>query len=171
MTTTTERTPALLSRDPEIMDGELCVTGTRIPVRSIKSFADDGGYSPEDIQREYPTLTVEQIEAALAHPAPKPEGEAQPYGWSWRQLMHDYQGGWESKMERSPPGSWVKAEDIKDLTPLYAHPAPEPVDREALVQIIRDHVQVGEIGSCSIELIGHEEAADAILALQSGERS
>ncbi|MBA8900066.1 DUF433 domain-containing protein [Phyllobacterium sp. P30BS-XVII] len=41
------------------------VAGTRIPVRSIKNFAEDG-YSIEQILEEYPTLTAADIEAALA---------------------------------------------------------------------------------------------------------
>jgi DNA-binding transcriptional MerR regulator len=42
------------------------IAGTRIPTRAIKSFRD-AGYSIEDIQREYPTLTSEDIRAALEH--------------------------------------------------------------------------------------------------------
>jgi uncharacterized protein (DUF433 family) len=40
------------------------VAGTRIPVRSIKAFAD-AGYSVDQIRKEYPTLTREDIKAAL----------------------------------------------------------------------------------------------------------
>jgi uncharacterized protein (DUF433 family) len=41
------------------------VAGTRIPVRSIKAFAD-AGYSVDRIKKEYPTLTEDDIRAALA---------------------------------------------------------------------------------------------------------
>ncbi|RZS82232.1 uncharacterized protein (DUF433 family) [Phyllobacterium myrsinacearum] len=41
------------------------VAGTRIPVRSIKNFAEDG-YSVEQILNEYPILTAADIKAALA---------------------------------------------------------------------------------------------------------
>ncbi len=44
---------------------QLVVAGTRIPVRSIKAFAD-AGYSVEQIRREYPTLTEADIRAAIA---------------------------------------------------------------------------------------------------------
>lgn len=43
------------------------VAGTRIPIRSIKAFAESG-YSEEDILKEYPTLKVEDVRAALKYP-------------------------------------------------------------------------------------------------------
>ncbi len=42
------------------------VAGTRIPVSAIQDFAQEG-YSPEEIIREYPTLTVEDIRAAIEY--------------------------------------------------------------------------------------------------------
>ncbi|WP_081822208.1 DUF433 domain-containing protein [Acidocella facilis] len=42
------------------------VAGTRIPVRSIKAFSK-AGYSADQIQKEYPTLTLQDIEAALKY--------------------------------------------------------------------------------------------------------
>ncbi|MFA4899918.1 MAG: hypothetical protein WC563_10365 [Brevundimonas sp.] len=39
-------------------------------------------------------------------------------------------------------------------------------ERERLISVMRDHIELGEIGSCSAEIVGHEEAADAILALR-----
>lgn len=44
------------------------VAGTRIPVDSIKEFAQ-AGYTVDEIRREYPTLTVEDVQAALRHEA------------------------------------------------------------------------------------------------------
>lgn len=40
------------------------IAGTRIPVRVIREFAD-AGYSVEQIMKEYPTLTAEDVEAAV----------------------------------------------------------------------------------------------------------
>jgi len=39
------------------------------------------------------------------------------------------------------------------------------VDREAVAELMRLHIGIGEIGECSIEILGYEPAADAILAL------
>lgn len=44
------------------------VAGTRIRVASIQAFAKEG-YSVADIQREYPSLTEEDVRAALRHGA------------------------------------------------------------------------------------------------------
>jgi uncharacterized protein (DUF433 family) len=41
------------------------VAGTRIPVRVIKDFAD-AGFRPRQIIKEYPTLTVADVKAAVA---------------------------------------------------------------------------------------------------------
>lgn len=54
-----------LSSTPNILDGEVCFTGTRIPVSAVWSFASDG-YGPLAIKEEYPSLSVDQIEAALS---------------------------------------------------------------------------------------------------------
>jgi uncharacterized protein (DUF433 family) len=51
-----------------VVHNELVVAGTRIPVRSIRAFAE-AGYSPEDIQKQYPTLTLDDIRAASAFEA------------------------------------------------------------------------------------------------------
>jgi uncharacterized protein (DUF433 family) len=45
---------------------QLVVAGTRIPVRSIKAFAD-AGYSASQIQTEYPSLTIDDIKAAIEY--------------------------------------------------------------------------------------------------------
>jgi hypothetical protein len=37
-------------------------------------------------------------------------------------------------------------------------------ERERLIEAMRDHIQLGEVGSCSAEIVGYEEAADAILS-------
>jgi uncharacterized protein (DUF433 family) len=57
-----------IERRKNIAHNQAVVAGTRIPVRSIKAFAD-AGYSIKKIQKEYPTLTAEDIRAALAFAA------------------------------------------------------------------------------------------------------
>lgn len=42
------------------------ISGTRIPVGAIKSFAD-AGFSIEKILEEYPTLTAADVQAAISH--------------------------------------------------------------------------------------------------------
>ena len=44
------------------------IAGTRIFVNSIKEFYDDG-YSPAQIQQEFPSLTLKDIEAAIEYKA------------------------------------------------------------------------------------------------------
>ncbi len=51
-----------------IVNNQPVVAGTRIPVRSIKAFAD-AGYTVERILDEYPTLTADDVRAALEHKA------------------------------------------------------------------------------------------------------
>ena len=60
--------------DPEIHHGEPCIRGTRIPVTMIVGSLADG-LSFEDILREYPQLTEEDIRAALAYAAEVLEDE------------------------------------------------------------------------------------------------
>jgi uncharacterized protein (DUF433 family) len=63
-----ESTVGKIERHKNVAHNQAVVAGTRIPVRSIKAFAD-AGYSIEQIKREYPTLTEEDIRAALKHEA------------------------------------------------------------------------------------------------------
>jgi uncharacterized protein (DUF433 family) len=44
----------------------LVIAGTCIPVATIKQFAEDG-YSVEQILKEYPTLTEQDVRAAIKH--------------------------------------------------------------------------------------------------------
>lgn len=48
------------------------LAGTRIPVAAIRNFAD-AGFSPEQIIREYPDLTVEDVRAALSYAPVSPD--------------------------------------------------------------------------------------------------
>jgi uncharacterized protein (DUF433 family) len=51
-------------RSKSIAGNQEVIAGTRIPVRSVKAFAD-AGYSVNDIKKEYPTLTEQDIRAAI----------------------------------------------------------------------------------------------------------
>lgn len=69
-----ERVKALSRRDDAVVGkfdqrrgvahNQLVFAGTRIPVRSVKAFAD-AGYSVSQIKKEYPTLTEGDIRAAI----------------------------------------------------------------------------------------------------------
>lgn len=71
----TEKVEELKHRSPDdigrfqksrhVLRNAQVVRGTRIPVRSIQSFAR-AGYSADDILREYPSLSLEDIERALS---------------------------------------------------------------------------------------------------------
>ena len=58
----------LIVIDPEIMDGLPTLKGTRLPIYVILEMIEDG-YSFEDIQKEYPFLTRDQIRAAIHYAA------------------------------------------------------------------------------------------------------
>jgi uncharacterized protein (DUF433 family) len=57
-----------LTSDPQVCHGQLCATGTRVPVTVIlDSLAE--GESREAILRSYPTLQPLHLDAALAYAA------------------------------------------------------------------------------------------------------
>lgn len=68
--------PSVLEREPHqhgritsnryVHHGKPIIAGTRIPTSTIWTF-HEAGYTPEEIQREYPHLTLADIEAALDH--------------------------------------------------------------------------------------------------------
>ena len=67
---------ALVKRDPEIMSGALCFTGTRVPVKNLFDYLE-GSSSLEEFLEDFPTVTrlraVAVLEAAhesLAADAP-----------------------------------------------------------------------------------------------------
>jgi uncharacterized protein (DUF433 family) len=64
-----------ISSDPDILHGKPCITGTRIPVYLIVSLVAEGE-SVEDIIKDYPSLTPEDIKAALRYAARLSEYEA-----------------------------------------------------------------------------------------------
>jgi uncharacterized protein (DUF433 family) len=58
----------LLSGDPQVCGGEICASGTRIPVTVIPDSLAEGA-SKEEILASYPSLRPEHINAALAYAA------------------------------------------------------------------------------------------------------
>ena len=52
--------------DPNIMHGEPCIKGTRIPVYIVLDCLADG-MSAEEILKEYPRLTKEDLTAAISY--------------------------------------------------------------------------------------------------------
>lgn len=57
--------PGMIVSRSDIQCGEPCIAGTRVPARAIKDF-HRAGYTIAQIHREYPGLTDEQLEAAIA---------------------------------------------------------------------------------------------------------
>ena len=55
-----------IERHRRVASNAWVVGGTRIPVEAIKSF-DKAGYTVEQIIREYPDLTEDDVKAAIAH--------------------------------------------------------------------------------------------------------
>jgi uncharacterized protein (DUF433 family) len=58
----------LLSSDPQVCSGEICASGTRIPVTVILDSLAEGA-SKEEILASYPSLRQDHIHAALADAA------------------------------------------------------------------------------------------------------
>ena len=54
----------LVSRDPEIMSGALCFTGTRVPVKNLFDYLE-GGSSLEDFLEDFPSISRESAVAVL----------------------------------------------------------------------------------------------------------
>jgi uncharacterized protein (DUF433 family) len=50
--------------DPKIHHGDPCIKGTRVPIAIIVGSIADGD-TPEEIIEDYPTITREDIQAAL----------------------------------------------------------------------------------------------------------
>ena len=58
-----------LSSDPQVCGGEICATGTRIPVTVILDNLAEGA-SKEEIIKSYPSLRISHVDAALAFNGP-----------------------------------------------------------------------------------------------------
>jgi uncharacterized protein (DUF433 family) len=54
----------LVSRDPEIMSGALCFTGTRVPVKNLFDYLE-GTSSLEDFLEDFPSVSRERAVAVL----------------------------------------------------------------------------------------------------------
>jgi uncharacterized protein (DUF433 family) len=54
----------LISVNPDIMDGQPCVAGTRIPVHCVLHSLREWGYV-NCVKNDYPSLTFEQIKEAI----------------------------------------------------------------------------------------------------------
>lgn len=57
-----------LSSNPQICGGEICATGTRIPVTVILDSLAEGA-THDEVLASYPSLSVDHINAALAYAA------------------------------------------------------------------------------------------------------
>ena len=57
-----------ISADPQVCHGKACIKGTRIMVSVILDNLA-AGVSPEEILKSYPTLSSEDIQAAIAYAA------------------------------------------------------------------------------------------------------
>ncbi len=64
-----------ISSDPDILHGKPCIRGTRIPVYLIVSLIAEGE-PVENIIKDYPSLSPEDIRAALRYAAKLSEYEA-----------------------------------------------------------------------------------------------
>lgn len=54
----------LVSRDPEIMSGALCFTGTRVPVKNLFDYLE-GSSSLEEFLDDFPSVSRERAIAVL----------------------------------------------------------------------------------------------------------
>lgn len=57
---------SLLSQNPNVCGGRVCIDGTRITVLQI-AVMENEGLSPEEITAEYSHLNLAQVHAALAY--------------------------------------------------------------------------------------------------------
>jgi uncharacterized protein (DUF433 family) len=57
-----------ITRNPQILRGKPIIRGTRVPVYLIVDFVANG-MTPAQIVEDYPDLTLEDVEAALAFAA------------------------------------------------------------------------------------------------------
>lgn len=64
-----------ISSDPDILHGKPCIKGTRIPVYLIVSLVAEG-VSVNEILKDYPSLSPEDIKAAVKYAAKLAEYEA-----------------------------------------------------------------------------------------------
>ena len=68
-----------VSVDPEVMHGQLCIKGTRIPVSLVLDNLA-GGLSAEEIVATWPSLTLEDVRAAVGYAAEMARERTLPLG-------------------------------------------------------------------------------------------
>ena len=66
-----------ISIDPKICHGQACVKGTRIPVHQVIHMLASGDKA-EEIIKDYPSLTVKEIQACLEYAASLAEEQVTP---------------------------------------------------------------------------------------------
>ncbi|MBI4317282.1 MAG: DUF433 domain-containing protein [Chloroflexi bacterium] len=66
-----------IATDPAVAHGKVCIKGTRIPVSVILDNLA-AGVGPEEILRSYPSLTLDDIQAAIAYAADLAREEVVP---------------------------------------------------------------------------------------------
>jgi uncharacterized protein (DUF433 family) len=62
------KTDSVVKIDPEIMSGEPCFAGTRVPVRTLLDYLE-GGDTMDEFLEDFPTVTREQAVAFLEQSA------------------------------------------------------------------------------------------------------
>lgn len=67
-----------LSSDPEVCHGKVCIRGTRIFVSVILDNLADG-LTAEQIVADYPTLSIEDVHAAISYAAELARERMVPY--------------------------------------------------------------------------------------------
>lgn len=65
---TPQQIDAHVTRNPAILRGKPIIRGTRVPVYLIVDFINNGA-TPVEIVSDYPDLTIDDVEAALAFTA------------------------------------------------------------------------------------------------------
>ena len=66
---------SLVKRDPEIMSGALCFTGTRVPVRNLFDYLE-GTSCLEEFLEDFPSVSRERAVAVLEAAHEVLEGDA-----------------------------------------------------------------------------------------------
>lgn len=56
--------PSLVKRDPDIMSGALCFTGTRVPVKALFDYLE-GTSSLDDFLEDFPSVSRQRAVAVL----------------------------------------------------------------------------------------------------------
>lgn len=68
-----------ISTDPKVCHGQVCIVGTRIPVSVVLDNLA-AGLTTEEIIHSYPSLTPEDIQAAIIYAAELTREQIVPFG-------------------------------------------------------------------------------------------